>query len=132
VIDRRERRQKERRKSKRLYRHFVVAYRVYGVDSEYDLSQIKNISKGGLRFITSRKYPLDTILAVELRTPVSTDRIRLLGKVISSETVVEDLIYDTRIIYAKLNKETETLLDRTIKYFSNFQSRRSFWEDWDR
>jgi len=121
----------ERRKSKRLGRHFVVAYRVYGVDSEYDLSQIKNISRGGLRFITSKKYPPGTVLTVELRTPVTRGRIKILGKVVSSETLVNGLIHDTRITYFKLDKDTEVLIEKTIQYFgqSHRKKRGGFLEE---
>ena len=119
----------ERRKSERLERHFVVAYRLYEGESDYDLSQIKNISKGGLRFITSKQYTSGAILAIELRTPVSTGKIKLQGKVIASDVVVDGMIYDTRVAYVSIDKDTEMLVSKTIQYFSENQKRKGYLEE---
>lgn len=116
----------ERRKSKRLRRHFVIAYRVHKAGAEYDLSQIKNISKGGLRFTTSRQYSSGAVLSIELRTPISRDRIKLLGKVVASEVLMDGLIYDTRVTYIDMDKDTEVLIEKIIQYLSQIEKKKRF------
>jgi len=116
----------ERRKSKRINRHFVITYRVHDRDTQYDLSQIKNISKGGLRFTTSKQYPEGTILSLELRTPVTTDRIKFLGKVVSSKVVLDGLIWDTRVAYVDMDEDTKRLVDKTIQYFGKSEKKKAF------
>ena len=116
----------ERRKSKRLRIHFVIAYRAHEAGAKYDLSQIKDISKGGLHFTTSRQYSSGAVLSIELRTPISRDRIKLLGKVVASEVLMDGLIYDTRVTYIDMDKDTEVLIEKIIQYLSQIEKKKRF------
>jgi len=110
--------EQERRKFERLKRKFVVSY--HSVDeptASFDISQIKDISLGGMRFITSRGYVPDTTLSIELQTPFIRERLTLQAKVLESKKIVADLIYDTRVIFPELDEEAKHYLARTIEIF---------------
>jgi len=108
----------ERRKFERLKRKFVISYHsLQDPTANFDISQIKDISLGGIRFVTSCGYAPDTVLAIELQTPFIRERLILQAKVLESKEVVKDLIYDTRVIFPQLDEEAEHYLSRTIEIF---------------
>ena len=108
----------ERRKFERLKRKFVVSYHpLDNPSASFDISQIKDISLGGMRFVTSCGYDPDTLLAIELQTPFIRERLTLEAKVLESKEVVKDLIYDTRVIFPQLDEEAKHYLSRTIEIF---------------
>jgi len=51
-----------KRKYVRLERNFMMSYRQKGSDDEYDMTNINNISKGGLYFYSNEFYPAGTLL----------------------------------------------------------------------
>ena len=108
----------ERRQFERLKRKFVVSY--HSLDepkSSFDISQIKDISLGGMRFVTSRGYAPEAKLAIELQTPFIRERLTLEAKVLESKEVVKDLIYDTRVIFPQLGEDAKHYLTKTIEVF---------------
>lgn len=107
----------ERRSHERIKRQFVVNYKVRGKEGKYDVSQIKDISEGGLFFTTSTDFLKDTILEVELKTPVSALGINLLVKVIESKQVVKGLIYNTRVNIIEIDDSSKVLLKQTVDFF---------------
>lgn len=110
--------QAERRKHERVKRKFVVSYRaVNEPPGAPDISQIKDISLGGMRFIASRNYAPDTILLVELQTPFIREKLSLKAKVLESKEVMADLIYDTRLMFLDLDEDARHYLARTIEIF---------------
>ena len=57
----------ERRQYKRIHKNFILTY--YDKDNpdhKYEITQLKNISMGGLCFVTSQGYNADTNLAIVL------------------------------------------------------------------
>ncbi|MDP2939082.1 MAG: PilZ domain-containing protein [Candidatus Omnitrophota bacterium] len=108
----------ERRKYERLKRPFVVSYNALGDPSAtYDITQIKDISLGGMRFITSKGYMPNTRLNIELRLPFMEEKVKLKARVIESKEVVKDLIYDTRVCFKELEEEAQEILSKTINLF---------------
>lgn len=110
--------QEERRKYERLKKPFVVSYHVFADPaSSYDLTQIKDVSIGGMRFVTSQAFPSDTILSLELRAPFKEERLKLKGCVIESKVVAEGLIYDTRVNFVDLGSDAREELSKIINVF---------------
>ena len=96
----------EKRKFTRLDANFVVNYRVEKDGfSNYDLSQTKNVSQGGVLVTTNRKFEKGTVLSVTVRFPFVSKRIKLLGEVVDSHEVARDLIYDTRIRFINMDED---------------------------
>ncbi|MFZ5799854.1 MAG: PilZ domain-containing protein, partial [Candidatus Omnitrophota bacterium] len=108
----------ERRQHERLKRKFVVAYHVESDPATtFDISQIKDISLGGMRFVTSCGYPPETSLIVELQTPFIRDKILMKAKVLESKEIIADMIYDTRVIFTELDEEARHYVAKAIEVF---------------
>jgi len=95
----------ERRLHPRLNANFVVSYRIHKAPENYDLSQTKNVSQGGLMVTTNRKFDKDTFLSITIRFPFIMQRIEVTGQVIDSREVVRNLIYETRVRFLDLDRD---------------------------
>lgn len=109
--------EKNRRHHERIKRQFVVTYKVKNKESKREVSQIKDISEGGMFFTTSEDFLPGTILEVEIKTPISVVGINLTAKVIESKLVVDGLIYNTRVSFIELDVSSRTLLKETVDFF---------------
>jgi len=95
----------EKRKFPRVIANFVVSYRLKDRSDNYDLSQTKNISQGGLLLTTNKKFDKGTQLAMTIRFPFIDQRIEVTGQVTDSKEIVKGLIYETRIKFCDLSPE---------------------------
>ncbi|MBD3246406.1 MAG: hypothetical protein GF333_05285 [Candidatus Omnitrophica bacterium] len=95
----------ERREHPRMNVNFIVSYRVKEVPEDYDLSQSKNVSQGGMLLTTNRKFERDTQLSMTIRFPFTLQKIELTGVVVDSKEIVRDLIYETRIQFLGTKEE---------------------------
>lgn len=95
----------ERREHPRLNLNFVVSYRIHKAPENYDLTQTKNVSQGGLMVTTNRKFDKGTFLAITIRFPFIMQRIEVTGQVVESREVVRSLIYETRVMFLDLDKD---------------------------
>lgn len=94
----------ERRQYSRLDGNFVVSYRVKQLPDNYDLSQTKNVSQGGMLLTTNKKFDANLALTMKIRFPFVSERIEILGQVVDSKEVVKNLIYETRIRFLDLDQ----------------------------
>jgi hypothetical protein len=107
----------DRRKYVRVYRNFVLSY--YEKDKKdikYDISQVNNISKGGINFIAVRAFDPGVILSIELRTPFISDVVYLEGKVLESKEKISNLIFEIRLEFHELSQESLNILDKIERY----------------
>ena len=111
----------ERRKHPRVPGKFVVSYRVKTDIDNYDISQTRNLSLGGMLLTTNRDFTPGTILAIDIRLPFFIDAISLTGNVIDSKEVVKDLIYDTRIHFLAIDSKAEGIVNDTVGYYLKTQ-----------
>ncbi|HIE35942.1 MAG TPA: PilZ domain-containing protein [Candidatus Omnitrophica bacterium] len=95
----------ERRKHSRIDANFIVSYRIKQIPDNYDLTQTKNVSQGGILLTTNRKFEKGTQLMITIRFPFIPQRIEVTGEVVESEEIVKGLIYETRIRFLDLNEE---------------------------
>ena len=110
----------ERRKYKRINKHFILTYfHKNNPSQKIEITQLKNISMGGMCFVTSQKFDSGTQLGVELKTPYLADTTYLEGVVLESHEKVMDLIYETRLKFELLNPQAEFLLAKLIEFFIN-------------
>ena len=111
----------ERRKHPRVAGKFVVSYRVKTDVDNYDISQTRNLSLGGMLLTTNRSFSLGTILAIEIRLPFFIEALNLTGRVMESQEVVKDLIYDTRIHFLEIDPKAEGIVKDTVGYYLRTQ-----------
>ena len=105
----------EKRVHPRLGANFVVSYRIKEVPDNYDLSQTKNVSQGGLLVTTNRKFDKGVFLAITIRFPFVPQRIEVTGQVIESKEVVRNLIYETRVCFLDMDMEMFKELGEFVK-----------------
>lgn len=110
----------DRREHKRIKKNFILAYFDKNTPQEkFELTQLKDISKGGLRFITTRSFPSGTFLGIELKTPYISETTYLEGEVLDCTEKVKNMIYETRLQFTLLNTQAEFILNKLIEYFEN-------------
>lgn len=106
----------DRRKFERLSKTFIVSYRVLQEEDNYDLTQTKNVSVGGMLITTNRKFASGTILSVDIRLPFLLEPLNLKGCVVESKEVVKNLIYDTRMELTNISSDTREVINKTVVY----------------
>jgi hypothetical protein len=96
---------RERRRYPRLSANFVISYKIVNIPNDYDLSQTKNVGQGGVLLTTNRKFSAGTQLALMVKFPFVLQRIEVLATVIDSKEIARNLLYETRLSFADLNKK---------------------------
>jgi len=107
----------ERRKHLRVYRNFILTYQEKGKTAIYhNVSQLNNVSKGGLSFTST--YPLapGAIVTIDLKTPFISDSIGLEGVVLESKEKIQDMIYEVRLQFQNIPPEALTMLEKIETY----------------
>lgn len=108
----------EKRKYPRIPGHFVVSYRVMEKQEKMEISQTKDLSAGGMRITTDNKFEPGTELILEVRLPVSSELIKLVGTVIDSREVSKNWVYDTRIKFVAIGESRHSkIISDTINYY---------------
>ena len=108
-------RKQERRKYPRMDANFVVSYRLKEAPDNYDLSQTKNVSQGGMFLTTNRKFERGVQLVMNIRFPFILKKIEITGEVVGSREVVRDLIYETRIRFLDFDEKFFKKLGEFVK-----------------
>ena len=83
----------------------------------HDISQLKNISLGGMCFVTSRKYAPGTKMAIELKTPYLAGTTSLKGTVLESHEKAVNILYETRLMFDPLTPQAQVVLNKIVSYF---------------
>lgn len=110
----------ERRKSVRVYRNFILSYRLKDSSKAHEMSQVNNISRGGINFSSTHALkPGDEVL-IELKTPFLSDKIDLYGEVLESRPKIANLIYSVRIQFKDLTDAAKDVLTK-IEIYSKQQ-----------
>jgi len=108
----------ERRKSARIKRSFILSYfDQANPGHKFEITQLKNISFGGMCFITGQLYEPSTKLGVELKTPYLSGTTYLAGVVMESHEKMKGKIYETRLQFDPLETEAKLLLEKLIDLF---------------
>jgi hypothetical protein len=107
----------ERRKFKRISRNYVISYvPIKSEDLKYDLSQTKNLSEGGLLFISDRKFEKDIILKIKLRLPQFTDYVIVQAQVIDSIQVGTGTMCKTRVKFIDVDQKIKEAIRNLVDH----------------
>ena len=115
--------EKERRKFIRIDRNFILTYvdkKIPNVKNE--ITQVRNISRGGLCFVATRSFELSTVLMIEMRTPFTTGSVHLEGVVLESRERIKNLIYDVRLQFQNLQPQAEEILEKIEQHSTKGRS----------
>jgi len=109
----------ERRQYARIKKSFILSYFDHvNPEHKFEITQLKNISFGGMCFITGQNYEPSTKLGIELKTPYLAGTTHLEGVVLMSHEKMKDKIYETRLQFVEpLETEAKVLLGKLIDLF---------------
>jgi len=106
---------KEKREYPRMHANFIVSYRIKHPSGDYDLTQTKDVSQGGMLLTTNKPFEKGTYLTLTMRFPFIPQKIELTGKVADSKEINKNLIYETRIQFLDLDRNSFEKLGKFIK-----------------
>ncbi len=108
----------ERREDQRIDRSFILSYFCLETPEEkFEITQVKNISLGGMCFVTTQHFEPSIKLGLELKTPYLSGTTYVEGVVLESHEKMKDKIYETRLQFGKLDAEAKILLEKLIEFF---------------
>ena len=110
----------ERRQNVRIKKNFLLSYfDPQYPDQKIEITQLKNISLGGMSFVTTHSYEPSTTLRIELKTPYIVGSVYLEGSVLQSHEKMKGTIFETRLQFKSLGTEAMVSLEKLMEYFAN-------------
>ena len=107
----------ERRKYLRIYRNFIMSYHEKGKSMiRHNVSQVNNVSKGGLGFASTHPLKEGTGVMIDLKAPFIADPIRLEGVVLECKEKIPELIYEVRLQFQEISQQALAALDKIEDY----------------
>lgn len=104
----------EKRQFFRAKRPILVYYQVKGDSAPAKASETKDISSGGMCFVSSGRFEKDTVLIIEIHLPISHDKIDACGKVLDSQSNGEGKGFNTRLEFVDTDPISLIRLQREI------------------
>ena len=106
-----------RRKYVRVYRNFILTYHLTCKPSaKQEMSQINNISQGGMNFSVTEVLPVGEQLGIELKTPFLADSVYLEGQVLECREKISKLIYEVRLQFKDISVQAKEILVKVEQY----------------
>ena len=84
--------------------------------TSHNVSQVNNVSKGGLSFSSTHPLKQGIIVTIDLKTPFIADSIRLEGLVLESREKIPEMIYEIRVQFQQIPEQVLTVLDKIESY----------------
>ena len=107
-----------RRKFKRINKKFILTYfNIEDPKNQYEITQLKNISEGGMCFIASQPTQTNATLGIKLKTPYLSDTTYFEGIVLGSHEKISNLVYEIRLEFAPLNEDAKFLIHKLMDVF---------------
>ena len=106
-----------RRKYVRIYRNFILLYRLKGQENiVYEMSQVNNISRGGVNFSSTVLLTVGGELSIEIKTPFLNDKVNLEGVVLECKEKIPNLIYGVRVEFKNVSAQVNDVLVKIEQY----------------
>ena len=108
---------KERRVHVRIYRNFILAYHEKGKSkASQDVSQVNNVSRGGMNFSSIRPLKEGVVLKIDLKTPFISNSISMEGIVLECREKIPEMIYEIRLKFQKIPEQALGVLQKIESY----------------
>ncbi len=105
-----------RRQHVRVYRNFILSYKMKGKDELVDVSQINNLSRGGVSFISTCPFETGIPLTIHIRTPFLAEAIDVEGVVLDYKEKIAEMIYEIRVKFSHVPPQSEAVLKKIEEY----------------
>lgn len=110
----------ERRKYIRINKPYIISfYAKEDPEKNYDITKIKDISLGGLSFLSPKDYKNGTSICIKSQTSLQDEPFYLEGKVVESHEKVPDLLYEQHINFHKPSPQAGLVLNKIISQRTN-------------
>jgi len=107
---------KNRRKYKRLNFNYMVWYRMAGIDNNYHLAALRNISNGGVLFTTDKRLNEGSIIELELNI-LEEEKVAINAKIVRVVKVKRRIdYYNIGVEFSTADVDKETL-NRIIGWY---------------
>ncbi|MBU4420160.1 MAG: PilZ domain-containing protein [Proteobacteria bacterium] len=110
----------EKRKYVRLDRSVMISYKKAGSSEGYDMTNTKDISKGGTFFFSNVSYPVGTELELLVNFPfrIGKERAKIICKVVN--VIKKDKFYGIGVEFIKMDK---TVLSELHLFIDNLKKK---------
>jgi hypothetical protein len=106
-----------RREHIRVYRNFILSYHSVSNPSVHkEVSQINNISQGGMSFSVTSPLKSGEQLGIELKTPFLAETVYLQGEVLECREKIAQLIYEVRLKFKDPSTQAKEILAKVEQY----------------
>jgi hypothetical protein len=110
-----------RRQHVRIYRSFILTYYpISNPSATKEVSQINNLSQGGMNFSVTTPLTISDELGVELKTPFLAEGVYLQGVILECREKIPQLIYEVRLQFKDLSTQAREVLAK-VEQYSNQQ-----------
>lgn len=107
----------ERRQHMRIKKNYIIRFSEKGnAVVNIEVSQIENISRGGVCFNSTIPFQKGIDVAIEMRTPYLAESIYFEGHVLDSKEKIKGMIYENHIKFHDLSARATDVLDKIEKY----------------
>ena len=107
----------ERRKHSRIYRNFIISYHEKGKSTvKHNVSQVNNVSKGGLVFSSTHPLKEGVVVTIDLQTPLIANPTRVEGVVLECKEKIPELIYEIRLQFLEVSQQALVALEKIESY----------------
>lgn len=110
---------KDRRAHVRIYRNFILSYQLKESQGVVvDVSQVHNISLGGVCFVATSPIAVNTALLIKLSSPFLADALELEARVLESIEKVPGLLFDIRVQFMNVSDLAKEIITKIEAYSS--------------
>ena len=110
--------QKERRQYIRIQKPLFISYTLEKDPlKKQEVTQLKNISVGGMCFLSNAKLEAQSNIAIELKAPHFAETTAIKGVILESQEKIPNMIYENRVSFGKLQTGENFILKRVIETF---------------
>lgn len=115
----------ERRLWPRISWNFIIKFkRQVGKDSEWEVSAIKNISKGGCFCFSQIVFQEGEVLDIEIQFPTLKEPIKFQGEVKRCAPVKDSslMVFALALRFTQIDIEAKNIFNQTMDFFLKKQS----------
>lgn len=113
----------ERRQTVRIKKHFILRFFLKNEPTKaLEISQVEDISKGGICFTSTINFKKGDILGIELRTPYISDAINLEGTIVAIHDKIKGMIYQNHLQFQNITPAASAILEKIEQYNSSSEA----------
>jgi c-di-GMP-binding flagellar brake protein YcgR len=112
------------RRYKRLKADYLVKYKVYDYPGAPSVSNIKDISAGGLRFWSRENLPLGALLQMSVLLPPVDREIKTIAKVVRVRPAQHGFFNYAAVSFIELSGRDQEAIDDFVEYIAKTEAAR--------